>query len=448
MHDAISVEDLHRPAVVLANEGFVTDGRSAASNKGMPAVRIVAETVPCECNVKEEADSGIRQALDRIVDALVKPLAADEAAPKRKEKQAASRVVFRGQLEEFNRFFYKRGWGDGLPLLPPTEDAVREMLAGSDLPPDHVVAKIEPRNGKATVEKIAVNAVMAGALPIHMPILIACVEAVADPQAHLGAYGTSTGSWMPFWIVGGPVRNDARVNCSSGALSPGDIANAAIGRAMGLIIKNIGGARKAVEDMGVFGNPGKYSCVLGEAEEASPWEPLHVEDGLARGDSAVTLFFPNCFSQIWQYGSDDKELLNSVIYNLPPGRGGLTCLLLTPTQARTLAHKGWSKAMIRKFVYEYGRVPAYRHPSFYTGGGWTKRSPETVPPNPADAVPIVPNPDFIKIVVVGGPGAFVGIACGGGLPGAKFVTRKVALPADWPKLVAKYKTLVPTYERY
>ena len=131
MHDAISVEDLHRPAVVLANEGFVTDGRSAASNKGMPTVRIVPETVPCECNVQEEVDAGIRSALDRIVEALTKPLAPEEAAPKRKDKDRPSRIVFRGQLEEFNRFFYKRGWGDGLPINPPTEEAVAAMLEGS-----------------------------------------------------------------------------------------------------------------------------------------------------------------------------------------------------------------------------------------------------------------------------------------------------------------------------
>ena len=312
-------------------------------------------------------------AMAHIIEALTKPLSAEEQAPKRKEKGTPSRIVFKGQLEEFDRFFYKRGWGDGLPLRPPTEAAVREMLAGTDLPPEHVVGEIVPRHGKATVEKIAVNAVMAGALPTHMPILIACVEALADPRAHLGAYGTSTGSWMPFWIINGPVRNDARVNCGSGAMSPGDIANAAIGRTMGLIVKNVGGARKAIEDMGVYGNPGKYSCVAGENEEMSPWEPLHVEQGFARDESAVTLFFPNCYSQIWQYGSDDKGILATLIYNLPPGRSGLTCLLMTPTQAKTLAQKGWTKPMIRKYVYEYGRVPAYRHPSFYDGGGWTGR---------------------------------------------------------------------------
>jgi len=426
----------------------VTDGRSAASNKGMPTVHIVSETVPCECNIKEDADAGIRAAMAQIVDGLTKRLTPEEQAPKRKERAQPSRIAFKGQLEEFNRFFYKRGWGDGLPLMPPTEAAVREMLAGTDLPAGHVVGEIEPRHGKATVEKIAINAVMAGALPVHLPVLIACVEALADPRAHLGAYGTSTGSWMPFWIVNGPIRHDARVNFNSGAMSPGDIANAAIGRAMGLIVKNIGGVRKGIEDMGVYGNPGKYSCVIAESEENSPWVPLHVEQGLAAEDSAVTLFFPNCYSQIWQYGSDDRGILATLIYNLPPGRSGLTCLLMTPTQAKTLAQKGWSKPMIRKYVYEFGRVPAYRHPSSYDGGGWTKRSPETVAPNPMDPAAIVPSPEHIRILVAGGPGAFMGIACGGGLPGGQFVTKRIALPSGWAKLVAKYRSLAPVYEKY
>ncbi|OFZ87992.1 MAG: hypothetical protein A2V78_04775 [Betaproteobacteria bacterium RBG_16_64_18] len=158
---------------MLANEGFVTDGRSASSNKGMPVVRIVPQTVPCECSVKEDAEAGIGQVMAQILDALASPLTAEEASPKKKESEPLSRIVFKGDLGEFNRFFYKRGWGDGLPLLPPTEEAVREMLTGTDLPSDHVVGKIEPRYGKATVEKIAVNAVMAGALPTYMPILIA-----------------------------------------------------------------------------------------------------------------------------------------------------------------------------------------------------------------------------------------------------------------------------------
>src|SRR3990172_6493731 len=149
------------------------------------------------------------------------------------------------------------------------------MMTGTDLPADHVVAKVIPRLGKATVDKIAINAVMAGALPTHMPLLITAVQMLADQKTRFDTFEVSTGSWAPFWVVNGPVRKDININCSSGALSPGDIANAAVGRAVGMMVKNIGGARKGVEDMGVLGNPAKWSMVLGENEEKDPWEPLH-----------------------------------------------------------------------------------------------------------------------------------------------------------------------------
>lgn len=413
---------------------------------GMPGVRIIAETIPCECSVQEDAEAGIRLAMDEILAALVRPPTREEAAPERKQKDA-SRIAFKGGFDEINRFFYKRGWGDGLPIVPPTEAAVREMLAGTDLPPDHIVGKIEPRHGFATVERIAVNAVMAGALPIHLPILIACVEALTDPVGDLGTYGTSTGSWAPFWIISGPVRHDARVNSSSGALSPGDIANAAIGRAVGLLVKNIGGARKAVEDMGVLGNPGKYSSVIAENEEASPWQPLHVDQGFSKDDSTVTLFYPNSYTQLWQYGSDDRGILSTLAYNLLPGRCGLSCFIVTPVQAKTLAAKGWTKNLIAKYVYEFGRVPAYRHRAYY-GVDFSHGVPGTLPPNPMDPMAILPSPEHVRIAVAGGPGAFIGIASGAGMPGRHFVSKKIRLPAGWEKLIARYRNVVPTYEKY
>jgi hypothetical protein len=413
----------------------------------MPGVRIVAETIACECSVPEDAEAGIRLAMDDIVAALTRPLSSEEKAPERRKKERPPRIVFKGHFDEVNRFFYKRGWGDGLPIAPPTEAAVREMLTGTDLPPDHVVGKIEPRHGFATVERIAINAVMAGALPIHLPILIACVEALTDPAGDLGTYGTSTGSWAPFWIISGPVRHDARVNSTSGALSPGDIANAAIGRAVGLLVKNVGGARKGVEDMGVLGNPGKYSSVIAENEEGSPWQPLHVEQGFENGDSAVTLFYPNSYTQLWQYGSDDRGILSTLAYNLQPGRGGLSCFILTPVQAKTLAAKGWNKAMIAKYVYEFGRVPAYRHRAYY-GVDFSHGTPGALPPSPMDPMAILPSPEHARIIVAGGPGAFIGIAVGAGMPGRSFVSKKIRLPAAWEKLVARYRNVVPTYERY
>lgn len=433
--------------MLLANEGFVMDGRSAASSKGMPVIRLVPETVPCECSVEDDVDAGIARALPEIVRALTDPLSADEAAPRPRPPSDDARHVFHGSTQEVNRFFYRRGWGDGLPLVPPTDAAVAEMLTGTDLPVGHLLGEIAPRMGKATVEKIAINAVMAGALPIHLPVILAGVEAFLDPLGKFGTFNVSTGSWAPFWVVNGPIRHDARINSGSGALSPGDIANAAIGRAMGLIVKNIGGARKGVEDMGVLGNPLKYSSVMAENDEDNPWTPLHAEAGFQASDNAVTLFYPNCFSQIWPYRSDDKGILDGIIYNIQPGRGGLTCIILTPDHARTLARKGWTKQMIKAYIAEYARVPAYRHRSFYdTGTGLVQ--PGTVPFNAMDSMAIIRDPDHVRLVVAGGPGAFIGIAASASIGGCKFVTKKIELPRAWEALVKRHRNHVPVYEQY
>ena len=426
------------------------DGRSACSSKGMPSVRIVPENVPCECSDDEDTEGGIVQALPLIVDALTKPLNPEEASPQPKRAEAPPRIVFKGQLEEVNRFFYKRGWGDGLPLVPPTEEAVAEMLTGTDLPREQVLGKIVPRLGYASVEKIAINAVMAGALPVHLPVVLACVEAILDPGSRFSTYNVSTGSWAPFWMINGPIRKDIRVNSGSGALSPGDIANAAIGRAMGLVIKNLGGVRKGIEDMGVLGNPGKYSSVIAENEEDSPWPALHQENSAGishqREESAVTLFFPNCYTQILPYGSDDQGILNALIYNLQPGRGGMTCLILTPTQAKILAKAGWTKQKIKNYVAEFARVPAYRHRSFYDRSLAYGR-PWMTPANPTDSMSIVTDPKLIEIIVAGGAGGFLGFLSSSA-NNETFVTKKIVLPAAWGKLVAKYRNYVPSYERY
>jgi hypothetical protein len=175
VYEAKSVEEMGKPAIVLVNDAFVNDAKSAASSRGMPGIRAVSENVPCECIVEEQIKPLISDAIDSIVAAITKPLTEEERSPQ-KVIEKPSRIAFKGNLEEVNRFFYKRGWTVGLPIIPPTEEAVAEMLTGTDLPADHLVAKIIPRLGKATVEKIAINAVMAGCLPTYMPVLIAGVQ--------------------------------------------------------------------------------------------------------------------------------------------------------------------------------------------------------------------------------------------------------------------------------
>lgn len=454
MYNSIVIEEQNTPVAVLVNRDFMADARSAASGRGWPGIRSISENVPCECTVPEQIEAGIEETMDDIVSALTTPLTEEEKSPKPKVMEKPSRIVFQGDLEEVNRFFYRRGWTDGLPVIPPTEQAVAEMLTGTDLPPDHVVTKIVPRSGKATVEKIAVNAVMAGALPTYMPLLIAGVKAVMEPRAFFGTYEVSTGSWAPCLLVNGPISKALNINCSSGVMSPGNVANAGIGRAMGLVIKNIGGARTGIEDMGVMGNPMKYSLVLAENEDHSPWEPLHVQHGLNQEDSAVTIFFPNTLLQIQAYGSDDDTILRSVIYNVPPAKRGLTCILMIPPHAKRLAGKGWTKKDVTAFISEYARAPKYHHQEYW--GSFARTAEEqgmglflSPKDSPDESIAIFRDPEWLRVFVTGGPGSFISMLMGGLTVGPTgWVTQKVDLPPHWAQLVEKYKNLVPRHIKY
>ena len=394
----------------------------------MPGIRILGTSIPCETNEKSEIVSGVAEAMEGVIAALTNPPTADEKSPKPRTARLP-RVALTGSYDEVNRYFYGKGWTDGLPIAPPTESAVAEMMTGTELSPDHVVAKLIPRLGKATVEKIAINAVMAGALPTHMPVLIAAVRALMDPRSRFDTFGVSTGSWAPFFVVNGPIRKDIHINCSSGALSPGDIANAAIGRAIGLIVKNIGGIRKGIEDMGVFGNPGKYTLVMGENEEESPWEPLHVERGFQKDDSTLTLFLPNTYIQTIPRDTNPKGYVETYA-SLNPG--SMSCLLVVPSHARVLAADGWTKKRIKEFILE-NSVSPFPAPQ---GGQGTPIQPTRL------------SMEDLMIVVAGGPGAWIGLMRSAGGWENSFVTRKIELPRNWGKLVEKYGNIVPAYAGY
>ena len=385
----------------------------------MPGVRVLGTTIACESTVAENIRNGIDEVFGDIIAALTRPLTEEEALPRMKDG-TQPRIAFEGAHDQINQFFYRKGWGDGLPIIPPTQAAVDEMMKGTDLPPDHVVTKLIPRMGKATIEKIAVNAVMAGALPTHLPVLIAAVEALSDPKTRFDTFEVSTGSWAPLLIINGPVRNDIHINCSSGALSPGNIANAAIGRALGLIVKNIGGARKGIEDMGTLGNPAKYALVIGENEENSPWEPLHVEFGYEKRDNTVTVMFPNRYTQTIPAQTNAEGIATRLSEMAP---GALSTMLVIPDHANIFASEGWSKQQVKDAIME-------------RSSGRDNRRPGRLQ-----------NEDF-AIVVAGGPGVWMGLLQSAGGFGNAFVTREIKLPENWDSLKAKYGTMVPTYERY
>jgi hypothetical protein len=415
--------------VLLAHPGFVTDAHSAASSRGIPGIRVLPLNVANESTVKADIDAGTAAAMQGIVESLTIPLTDEEKSPKPKVVKP-TRIVFKGSYEEVNRFYYKNGWTDGLPIVPPTEKAVAEMMTGTDLPADHMVAKVIPRLGKATVEKIAINAVMAGALPTHMPVLIAAVEAFADHKTRFDTFEVSTGSWAPFFAINGPIRHDIHINFSSGSLSPGNIANSAIGRAVGLIVKNIGGARKGVEDMGVIGNPSKYSLVIGENEEETPWAPLQVERGFKKEDNTLTVFFPNNYLQSVPMETSADGIAQALA-NLQPWN--MSCLIVIPSHAKILADAGWTKAKLKQYILEHATSPL---PARKENADVLSQPPRAV------------DPSGLMILVAGGPGAWMAALRSVGGIQNEFVTRKIVLPRNWDKLVAKYKDLVPAYVPY
>jgi hypothetical protein len=447
VYDSIVIETKNRPTVTFVFEHFLNDALSAASSKGMPVIRVVPETIVSESTVFADIDAAIAAVADEMIAALTRPLTAEEKSPKPREPEETSRIIFKGTLEEVNRFFYRRGWTDGLPIIPPTEDAVSEMLRGTDLPPDHLVAELEPRRGKATVGKIAVNAVMAGALPTYMPLLIAGVKALAANPV-CGMMAASTGSFAPFWLINGPVIKDLQINGSFGALSPGSIANATIGRAMGLITKNVRGVRRQIEDMGVLGNPGKYSLVAAENEEFSLWEPMHVEHGFPKEESTVTLTFPQSFQQLVPYGTTDEGILTTIVTNVTQARMGLFAVLLTPAHVKSLADKGWTKKGVKDYIVKNACLTVDYYARF-GAGGTTTGAPFIKEGSDADdshAIFRITDRDKepVQIYCVGGFGSWMGFLQGGPQP----VTVRVELPKDWDKVVAKYKNLVPSYVRY
>src|SRR5438132_1303302 len=181
---------------------------------------------------------------------------------------------------------YARGVTDGLPVVPPTAARVRAAVEASGRAAEELIGLVAPRLGRATVEKIAINAVMAGCRPEYLRAVIAGVEAICDPAFALVGISGTTDAVAPLLILNGPVRRALEVNCAAGVFGPGWRANATIGRAVRLVWANVGGA--AATSMSTFAQTGRYSYCIGEHEEESPWEPLHVEHGFTPGASTVS----------------------------------------------------------------------------------------------------------------------------------------------------------------
>ena len=201
-------------------------------------------------------------------------------------------------IEKAYEHAYDQGWTDGLPVIPATAESVKAFVAASSRGAEDIIAVLPPRKGQATVACIAVNAIMAGCRPEYMPVIIAAIEAIADRNFPLEFMQITTNPMTEFFLVNGPVRNTLDINYGTGCLGPGWRANATIGRAVRLILNNVGGALPGVFSKVSFGSPLRYSYMCGENEEANPWTPFHVDRGFQRGQSTITALKASNFCNI------------------------------------------------------------------------------------------------------------------------------------------------------
>src|SRR5262245_18282917 len=253
---------------------------------------------------------------------------------------------------------FDRGWTDGLPVVPPTPAGLDRMIRASGREPNDVVGILPPKEGLVTVEKVALNALMAGCKPAYMPVVIAAAEALTDSRFNIRAVASSTRGTAPLIVVNGPVRHELEINCRGNLFGPGWRANATIGRAIRLLMRNVGGALPGELDRATLGHPGKYAYCIGEDEEHSPWEPLHVQRGFGSEASVVTAF--NCGGP-HQFGlprGGAETILNYLTDFLRSvtlfGRGGAADLTVVfdEEQRRILGDAGYSKRDVQKFIFE------------------------------------------------------------------------------------------------
>src|ERR1044071_6429106 len=303
-----------------------------------------------------------------------------------------------------NALFDEKGWTDGLPIIPPTEERVSRMIAGAQRSPEDIIGMVPPRWAPATVEKIAINAVMAGCLPEYMPVLIAAVEALTDPRLNLYALQATTGGPAVMLIINGPMRKQLNINGGPNALGEGWRANATIGRFVQLIQRNIGGSYPGSTCKATLGWPGKYSICVGENEEASPWEPLHVERGFEREQSTVTAISADASIRASDLDSTKAVgILTNFAQKMDGPSGPEAIMVICPEHAKIIAGDGFTKKDVQKFVWERAAYRMKDLPEETFAQRVKRRSDLQLTRD--SVIPVTDRPEDILVIVAGGDGS-------------------------------------------
>ncbi|MGD0918940.1 MAG: UGSC family (seleno)protein [Thermodesulfobacteriota bacterium] len=382
MSGAVRLEELGIPGVLAVARGFEDDANTAADVNGMPLLRLVVIPGYIWGRQPREAKKPLAEAhFDELVEALLRPLSSEEKKPEQKKEGFEPIEIvaesYEAAVENFNQLFLDNRWGDGLPLIPPTAERVKWMLSGTSRSPDEVIGKVAPGNGIATVEKIAINAVMAGAKPEYLPVIIAALEGLTDENFDVLHMQASTGNFTLAIMVTGPIGKEIKMNSEIGYLGHGWRANNTIGRAVRLCLLNFGHVWPGVSDMANVGRPSPHTFyTFSENEDFSPWGPYHADRGFKSEDSCVTV------STVGGYGGfgvnhltgrSAQELLNDMVHGIsqnrrifamfrrgtanPMAHWSKHIFVLYPQAAAELHHLGFTREGLANYIYERTSIP-------------------------------------------------------------------------------------------
>jgi hypothetical protein len=425
------------PTVALTASGFVEDARWSAKVFGCEELPLAEVPLP----LTNQDPSRINAMVDGVTDQIVRALTVDpqdDFTPHSFDHITlvdAPELAYAGDdllacWDRMNSEFVRAGWSDGLPLVAPTREKVDAMVAASGRAPDDLVGIFAPGMGLGTVEKLAANAVMAGCRPEAMPVVLAMAECILDPRIGLRTFAMSTGPQAPVVMVSGAIAQQIGMNNGVCALGPGSISavNVAIGRALRLIMMNVGHCYPGVSDMDTIGSSLKFSACVAENEERNPWEPFRVQMGYAPESSTVTVNVPYGVVELFDFLNYDPELVvetfGTVMCNsasTPQAGAWLirapsdpsagfpfhslmqNLVMLCPDHAAVFAQAGWSVADIKEALHRACRLPfktlmlnkpvqSFRasHPNLR----WLEDQPDTL-------VSVFPTPECFDVFVVG-----------------------------------------------
>ncbi len=447
-------------SVSIVVSGFAQQARATAKVLGVrnPALAIYPGVIMTDR--KEEFEKKVEGLVEQIIEGLAAPVecAVNAAEPGPRD------IVSRGALDEVHEFFNGHLWTDGLPIIPPTIERVERFLKFTDHSPDEAIGILPPEKRQATVWNVAVNGVMAGCRPEYMPILIAAVQAIAEPRFRLADAGSTPG-WEPLVILNGPIVKDLDFNYGTGAMRIGRQANSSIGRFLRLYMRNVAGLRipPGATDKGTIGFT--FNVALAENEDAVAeigWEPFSVDQGFQRGENVATVQSVVAISPpIYPGGDKAKDLVQTVaeVWGqgtcAPRAWGGLIfgswfpLLVMSPAVAKAIARDGWTKDEIRNYLYRNVKTPAGLLEKYARQAGTTtfnlcQQVKDGIIPDeycqstdPERLVRVFLRADWIGIVLAGDPDRNQARGYVNNHVQGPPVSKKIDMPARWEHLLGK-----------